>query len=273
MAVASESASPFYTGIFLKNSSTSGQIEAAAEDEGTITPYSLNIIHNTFTNGSASMILANYISDYLPYYIRGNTITSVSNIGILGMKICGTTRDNTINNLNIPLGIHLVNSSPNLYNNVIGAGDLSLHMIGYCSPNLGPSISGSQLVWTGGKNRLSSNRYDNIQLVTTSNINTDWGQNRFDLIDSAQSSYHIYGWIDTNVNTYNSRNNCWYPGGIAKIYLRKNYSTSPIPTVTDNTTINCSTEIDPNGWEVDSLGNGIHDSIMLSANNTVVLLQ
>jgi hypothetical protein len=259
----------YYTGIFLKNVSNYGEPESAGqiEEEAAASPYSLNIINNKFKNGTGSMILANYITNFLPYYIKGNEFDSASSVNILGVKITGTIRDNVSSDFVTPIGMHLVNSSPNLYNNTIISRDVSLHLLGKSYPNLSPYVYGNQLTWTGGKNRLTAKFFDNIQLVSKNNVYTDFGENRFMIFDTA-SSYHIYGWLDSTISKYAGRNNCWYPGNTAKIYLRQNYSSNPVPTVTGVTTIDCDHEIDPNGWSVDYLGNGIYDSTKQSVNNT-----
>ena len=273
MPVTSQGGSPYYVGVYLKNSSTSGDVEAASpigeedEDIATATPYSLNLIHNVFNNGSNSVILANYTSNILPYYIKGNTFNAAYLLSLLGMKITGTIRDNVSTDSNTELGLHLINSSPNMYNNAIFSKNVSLHLIGNCYPNLAPYISGSQMVWSGGKNRFTTDLYDNVQLVGHSNVYTDFGENRFNILDTA-NSYHIYGWLDSTIFKYSSRNNCWYPGNIPRIYLRHDYYSSPIITETGVSTIDCDHEIDPNGWEVDYLGNGIYDSVMMSADIT-----
>ncbi len=268
MPVTTQSGSPYYSGIFLKNSG-SGEPESAGqtEEESMPYPYSLNIVNNTFNNGSGSIILANYISNILPYYIKGNIFNSASKLGLLGLKITGTIKDNIISDFDIPIGIHLVNSSPNLYNNTIISADVSLHLIGNSYPNLSPYIYGNQLTWMGGKNRFTSQNYDNIQLNSKTNVYTDFGENRFMIFDTA-SAYHIYGWLDSTISKYGARNNCWYPGNTARIYLRHTYTGNPVPTVTGVTTIDCDHEIDPNGWSVDYLGNGIYDSVKQSINNT-----
>lgn len=259
MPVVNQGGSPYYSGIFLKNSG-SGESSGQTEEESMPFPYSLNIVNNTFKNGSVSMILANYLSNVLPYYVKGNSFDSSYSVGLLGLKITGTIRDNVSSDFMTPLGFHLVNSSPNLYNNTVIARDVSLHLIGNSYPNLSPYIYGNQLTWTGGKNRFTSLNYDNIQLVHPANVYTDFGENRFTIFDTA-SAYHIYGWLDSTITKYAGRNNCWYPANTAKIYLRHSLTGNPVSTVTGVTTLDCDHEIDPNGWSVDYLGNGIYDSV------------
>ncbi len=214
------------------------------------------------------MILANYTSNVLPYYIKSNNFNSANLIGLIGMKISGTIKDNYTSSFNTQMGIHLINSSPNLYQNTIASKNVALHLVGHCYPNLAPYFYNNQAIWTGGKNRLSSQFNDNIQLASPGNVYTNFGENRFHVFDTTNSSYHIYGWVDTSVTSYNAINNCWYPDGIAKIYLRRNGTTTPIQTITGITTIDCAHEIDPNGWEIDYLGNGIYDSVKMSMDNS-----
>jgi hypothetical protein len=152
-----------YVGVYLKNSST---LEAAGGDieEDQSSNYSLNIIENTFSNGCASVILANYTSNYLPYLISDNTFNNTASANIIGMKISGTIRDNNFTSEYVPLGIHLINSNPNLFKNTINSKDVGLHLAGHCYPNLAPYVSGNDLVWTGGNNFITTTDIGNIQL-------------------------------------------------------------------------------------------------------------
>jgi tetratricopeptide (TPR) repeat protein len=258
--------SPFYTGLYLKNVTPSSPPEVAGEEGASATPYSLNIVNNTFRNGSSGIVLANYTSNLLPYYIKGNRFDSLdahaATVNIIGMKITGIIKDNVLSSSQSPIGIHLINSSPNLLNNILVARDVSLHLVGSSYANLAPNIYNNQAYWSGGRNTLSSYLYDNIQLAYMGNAYTDYGRNKFTV--SNDSAYHIYGWLDTNVLRYHSRDNCWYTSGAAKIYLRHPGATMPVPSTTYNYGINCNSSPGPISWEVDNLGNGIFDSVLVS---------
>jgi hypothetical protein len=258
--------SPFYTGLYLKNVTPSSPPEAAGEEGASSTPYSLNIVNNTFRNGSSGIVLANYTSNLLPYYIKGNRFDSLdahaATVNIIGMKITGTIKDNVLSSSQSPIGIHLINSSPNLLNNIIVARDVSLHLVGSSYANLAPNIYNNQAYWSAGRNTLSSYLYDNIQLAYMGNAYTDYGRNKFTV--SNDSAYHIYGWLDTNVLRYHSRDNCWYTSGAAKIYLRHPGETMPVLSTIYNRGIDCNSSPAPISWEVDNLGNGIFDSVLVS---------
>jgi len=269
MPVYFPSASPvplIYVGVYLKNSST---IEAAGGDieEDQSTNYSLNIIDNTFSNGCASVILANYTSNYLPYIISDNIFNNTASVNIIGMKISGTIRDNNFTSDDVPLGIHLINSSPNLYKNTINSRDVGLHLVGHCYPNLAPYVSGEDLVWTGGNNYITTTDIDNIQLSSSGYVNTDFGNNNFTADNS--SAYHIYGWLDSTQNIYYARDNCWNSSNTSRIYLKKYGSadTVPLPVIYTNN-YSCTGEINPTGWNVSYNGNGIYDSIKIGDNYT-----
>jgi len=263
---ASPGGSPFYTGLYLKNVTPSSPPEVAGEEGASATPYSLNIVNNTFRNGSSGIVLANYTSNLLPYYIKGNRFDSLdahaATVNIIGMKITGTIKDNVLSSSQSPIGIHLINSSPNLLNNIIVARDVSLHLVGSSYANLAPNIYNNQAYWSGGRNTLSSYLYDNIQLAYMGNAYTDYGRNKFTV--SNDSAYHIYGWLDTNVLRYHSRDNCWYTSGAAKIYLRHPGATMPVLSTIYNRGIDCNSSPAPISWEVDNLGNGIFDSVLVS---------
>ncbi|MBX7041439.1 MAG: T9SS type A sorting domain-containing protein [Ignavibacteria bacterium] len=263
---ASPGGSPFYTGLYLKNVTPSSPPEAAGEEGASATPYSLNIVNNTFRNGSSGIVLANYTSNLLPYYIKGNRFDSLdahaATVNIIGMKITGSIKDNVLSSSLTPIGIHLINSSPNLLNNIIVARDVSLHLVGSSYANLAPNIYNNQAYWSGGRNTLSSYLYDNIQLAYMGNAYSDYGRNKFTV--SNDSAYHIYGWLDTNVLRYHSRDNCWYTSGATRIYLRHPGATLPVPSTTYNYGINCNSSPGPISWEVDNLGNGIFDSVLVS---------
>ena len=269
MPVYFPSASPvplIYVGVYLKNSST---IEANEEEieENQSTNYSLNILGNSFSNGCASIILANYTSNYLPYIISDNTFNNTASVNIIGMKISGTIRDNTFTSDDVPLGIHLINSSPNFYKNTINSRDVGLHLAGHCYPNLAPYVSGEDLVWTGGNNFFTTTDIDNIQLSSSGYVNTDFGNNNFTVDNS--SSYHIYGWLDSTHSIYYARDNCWNSSNTSRIDL-KTYGladTIPVPVLNTNN-YSCSGEISPTGWNVSYNGNGIYDSVKLTDDYT-----
>jgi M6 family metalloprotease-like protein len=155
---ASPGGSPFYTGLYLKNVTPSSPPEAAGEEGATATPYSLNIVNNTFRNGSSGIVLANYTSNLLPYYIKGNRFDSLdahaATVNIIGMKITGIIKDNVLSSSQSPIGIHLINSSPNLLNNILVARDVSLHLVGSSYANLAPNIYNNQAYWSGGNGKL-----------------------------------------------------------------------------------------------------------------------
>ena len=257
---------PFYTGVYLKNVTPSSPPETAGEEGATATPYSLNIVNNTFRNGSSGIVLANYTSNLLPYYIKGNRFDSLdahaAMTNILGMNVTGTFKDNVLSSSLTPIGIHLISSSPNLLNNIVNARDVALHLVGSSYANLAPNIYNNQSYWSGGRNTLSSFLYDNIQLAYMGNAYTDYGRNKFTV--SNDSAYHIYGWLDTNVLRYHSRDNCWYTSGAAKIYLRHPGATMPVLSTIYNRGIDCNSSPAPISWEVDNLGNGIFDSVLVS---------
>ncbi len=255
-------------GVYLKNNNAEGVESLPEENEPPTSPYSMYLINNTFNNGSASVVLLNYTSSFLPFYIKGNIFNSAKVIGLIGRSISGTIRDNVTSNNNIPIGIHLITSSPDVFNNAISSKNVSLHTIGSSYPNLAPVVLGNNLLWRGGKNRFSSLESDNIQLVNAGNVYTNLGENRFQIIDTLPDRYHIYGWVDTTVQKYFARNNCWYPGNNPRINLRRIYTSEPIVTETGITTIDCDREIDPNGWIVDYLGNGVYDTIKQSSDTS-----
>ena len=255
-------------GVYLKNNNAEGVESLPEENEPPTSPYSMYLINNTFNNGTASVVLLNYTSSFLPFYIKGNIFNSAKVTGMLGRSISGTIRDNVTSNNNIPMGIHLITSSPDVFNNAISSKNVSLHTIGSSYPNLAPVVLGNNLSWRGGKNRFSSLESDNIQLVNAGNVYTNLGENRFQIIDTLPDRYHIYGWVDTTVQQYFARNNCWYPGNNPRINLRRIYTSEPIVTETGITTIDCNREIDPNGWIVDYLGNGVYDTIRQSSDTS-----
>lgn len=227
----------------------------------------LNIIENTFSNGCASVILANYTSNYLPYIISDNTFNNTASVNIIGMKISGTIRDNNFTSDDVPLGIHLISSSPNLYKNTINSRDVGLHLAGHCYPNLAPYASGEDMVWTGGNNYINTTDIDNIQLSSSGYVNTDFGNNNFTADNS--SSYHIYGWLDSAHSIYKTRDNCWNSSNTSRIYLKTygSVDTIPVPVLNANN-YGCSGEISPTGWNVSYNGNGIYDSIKLTDDYT-----
>ncbi|MBS1552985.1 MAG: T9SS type A sorting domain-containing protein [Bacteroidetes bacterium] len=255
-----------HIGVYLKNNNTTG-VENLPEENEPAPNFRMFLIHNTFNNGTVSAMLMNYTSSYLPFYVKSNTLNSSCACGIVGRNMTGSIKDNIISYTGalIPMGIHLITSSPDLYNNIINTENVSLHTVYSSYPNLAPAVSGSSLSWTGGKNRLTSLNSDNIQIGAAGNAYTDLGENRFTIQDTSENRYHIFGWVDTSLHKYFSMNNCWYLEGNARIYLRRNNTTNPLMTETGVTSIDCSREIDPNGWIADYLGNGVYDSIKQSA--------
>ncbi|MBL8007758.1 MAG: hypothetical protein JNJ56_09515, partial [Ignavibacteria bacterium] len=206
------------------------------------------LINNTFNNGTASALLLNYTSSYLPFYVKGNTFNSASSVGIIGRNFTGSIKDNVFSNSGsiIPMGIHLITSSPDCYNNAINSENVSLHTIGSSFPNLAPSVSGSSLSWHGGKNLLSSLQSDNILLVNAGNVYTNLGDNRFTVSDTTENRYHIYGRVDTSMQLYTSKINCWYPSGNPRICLKEKDTSEALMTGTGLTNIDCDREISAN---------------------------
>jgi len=264
--------SNLHVGIYLNTASTSSvpvnvDPEGAGEDPEDQMVYILNIINNTFNKGTASIVLANFTSNFLPYYIKSNNFEQpASQMNIFGIKIGGTIKNNVMTSMQTPLGIHLANSNPTLFNNIIPARDVALHLVGHCYPNLAPQISGNQTTWTGGKNQLSVSNFDAVQLQAFGNVFTDYGRNKF---IAPSSGYHLYGWIDSTVEIYKSRNNCWYrPGNsMPNIYLVRPNTGQPISTITYNYVFDCNSEPDPSEYELDYMGHEIWDSIMISEND------
>ena len=168
-------------GVYLKSNNTQGSssVTSVTENETPLSQYSIYILNNSFNNGSASLVLANYTSSYLPVFVKGNYLASASIIGILGRSISGTIRDNRILNYSIPMGMHLVSSSPALYNNTLSTANVSLHTIGSSYPDLSPLIDGTNKIWKAGRNNLSSLNSDNIQLATPGNVHVNLGENKF----------------------------------------------------------------------------------------------
>ncbi|MBL8006103.1 MAG: T9SS type A sorting domain-containing protein [Ignavibacteria bacterium] len=257
-------------GVYLKNNNTTGVESLPDENEGPAIPFSMFLINNIFNNGTASTLLLNYTSSYLPFYVRGNTFNSAGSVGIIGRNITGSIKDNVFSNSGsiIPIGIHLITSSPDFYNNAINSENVSLHTIGSSFPNLAPSVSGSSLSWHGGKNLLSSLQSDNIQLVNAANVYTNLGENRFTVSDTAENRYHIYGWVDTTEQMYFGRNNCWLPNSNPRINLRRIYTAEPIPAETGLTDIDCDREISANDLITEYLGIGVYDTIKQSPDTT-----
>lgn len=249
-----------YIGLYLKNNSTGGA--AGEPEESEQSPYSLNIINNTFTNGCASIILANYLSNVLPYSVTRNVFNNTASVNFIGIQISGKIKNNSFTSSNVPLGIHLVNSHPDLYNNIVNSKDVSLHLAGLCNPNLAPYIFEGNMIWTGGKNSLDSDEGDNVQLSSAGKILTDWGNNNFSVSDS--TNYHIYGWMDSSINSYYARDNCWNSSDVPIISLTKNNSSFIVPIVYYNLGYNCVTEANATGWNITNMGNGIYDSVKLS---------
>ncbi|MBL8006064.1 MAG: hypothetical protein JNJ56_00910, partial [Ignavibacteria bacterium] len=101
-------------GVYLKNNNTTGVESLPDVNEGPAIPFSMFLINNTFYNGTASALLLNYTSSYLPFYVKGNTFNSASTAGIIGRNITGSIKDNVFSNSGsiIPMGIHLIASSP-----------------------------------------------------------------------------------------------------------------------------------------------------------------
>jgi hypothetical protein len=250
-------------GVFLKNTNTEG-LESLPEEIEPAPIYRIFLIDNIFNHGKVSLLLLNYTSSFLPFYVKGNTFNSAEVIGLLGRNITGSIKDNITSNNDIPMGIHLIASSPDLFNNTISSQNASLHTIGSSYPNLAPIVSGSSLVWRGGKNRLSSIQSDNIQLVHAGNVYTNLGENRFTVADTSENSYHIYGWTDTSVHNYSGKNNCWYPGNNPKINLRRIYTEEPVVTETGVTNTDCVREINTNSLLTEYLGNGMYDTAYVS---------
>ena len=77
------------------------------------------------------------------------------------------------------MGMHLVSSSPALFNNTLSTANVSLHTIGSSYPDLSPLIDGTNKMWKAGRNNLSSLNSDNIQLATPDNIHLNLGENKF----------------------------------------------------------------------------------------------
>lgn len=253
-----------YVGIYLKNPGTGGSAGETEENEES--PYSLNIVENTFSNGCASVILANYLSNLLPYNISKNTFNDAATVNIIGMQITGRIKNNNFTSDNVPLGIHLISSDPELYNNTVESRDVALHLSGHCYPKLGPYLSGSDMVWAGGKNTFSSIENDNIQLSSAGIVYSDWGNNSFNITDS--SSYHIFGFADSALTTFYARDNCWDNSGNALLSITKYNTQFIVPTVYYNASYECNYNPYVTGWNVHNLGNGIYDSIKITENIT-----
>jgi hypothetical protein len=249
-------------GIYLKSNIT-GAIESLPEENETpLSPYSIYVINNTFNNGAVSLLLTNYTSSYLPVFVKNNVFNNASVIAILGRNITGTIRDNRIMNFSIPMGIHIINSSPALYNNTVNTGNASLHTIGSSYPDLSPFVYEGIKTWKAGRNKLSSLYSDDIQLVNAGNVYVNNGENKFTVSDTA-FNYHIYGKVDTNVFKLMGLNNCWTPGNNARIYLRRNYVNYPVMYET-GVNIDCETVYEAEGIEVYYLGNGMYDTAYVS---------
>jgi|GEM_PF-1520343 len=254
-------------GVYLKSNNTQGNssVSSVTENETPLSQYSIYILNNSFYNGTASIIMANYTSSYLPVFVKGNYLASASIIGILGRSINGTIRDNRILNYSIPMGMHLVSSSPALYNNTISSANVSLHAIGSSYPDLSPIIEGTNKMWKAGRNNLSSQNSDNIQLATPENVHVNLGENKF-TIDTTDN-YHIYGYVDSTVNKFFARKNCWNSGNVAKIYLRKYINQLEIQYETGYT-LGCGSPPPAEELGIYYLGNGLYDTLLVNSDTT-----
>lgn len=256
-------------GAFLKNSAIGvGTIQASGQsfEEDLEGSYILNVTNNVFNNGAASLVVTNYTSNFLPYYIAYNTFNHCSQINLLLMKVTGKIKNNYFSSVSTPKAINIFDGNPGLYKNYINSNSVSLHLSGFAYPSLSPVHTDGDLVWTGGNNTLYSQTHDNVHLNSAGNIFTDFGHNVF--ITNSGDGKHIYGFIDTIVETYYTRENCWLNIG-PQVELRHNSGSDPIPVIYSNYGFTCTRElVSPENYDIRNMGNGNYDTVISSEDNT-----
>ncbi|HRI85576.1 MAG TPA: T9SS type A sorting domain-containing protein [Ignavibacteria bacterium] len=259
------SGSNYIIGLFLNNFTIGGGIEASGSGPEVETPYIVNIVNNIFNNGTASFIAANYTTNFIPFNIFRNTFNYASSVNMYLLKAGGSVKNNNFTSMSVPNSVHLFNSNTDFYNNVIASNGVSLQLSGYSYPNMQPLRTSGSLKWNGGKNALSSISGDNVHLNYSGNLFTDYGHNSF---LAAAENYHIYGWIDSSVHRYFTRENCWFNTGTPSVYLTRKGDSASIPFTYYNNGYDCNTSIDPTGIETNDMGYGITDTTYISADNT-----
>ena len=182
------------------------------------------------------------------------------------MKVTGKIKNNYFSSVSTPKAINMFDGNPGLYKNYINSNSVSLHLSGYAYPGLSPVHADDDLVWTGGNNTLYSQTLDNVHLNSAGNIFTDFGHNVF--ITNSGDGMHIYGFIDTIVETYYTRENCWLNIG-PQVELRHNSGSDPIPVIYSNYGFTCTRElVSPENYDIRNMGNGDYDTVISSEDNT-----
>ncbi len=171
----------------------------------------IRVVNNNINNGSNSIIIANYVSTFLPVYVDNNICYNSFSSPFIGRFITGTISNNNFDNQNKTYGkgpvIHQGN--PGLFRNNIFSKDVALSLLSGASVNMSPSGDGSnQLLWTGGENDISSTVSHSTNFNQNSMANIDFGHNDFYKQDAASS--HLYGSLLIQGTEYYARENCWY---------------------------------------------------------------
>lgn len=226
--------------------------------------YILNIVNNKFFNGTVSLLVTGYTSNILPYYIAYNTFNQASLINLLLKNVSGKIRNNNFTSTATPTAIQLVGGNPTFYKNTIKSRDATLRSTAYSYPNLSPYRS-EDLIWTSGNNSLYSYLTDNVYL-TAGTIFTDFGHNTFNANNG--DGKHIYGHVDTNIDTLYARENCWLNIG-PQIEVAHIGTSNPIPAIYANYGFTCARElVSEETYDIKNLGYGTFDTTISSENNT-----
>ncbi|MBN1634334.1 MAG: hypothetical protein JW917_09235, partial [Ignavibacteria bacterium] len=171
----------------------------------------IRVVNNNINNGSNSIIIANYVSTFLPVYVDNNICYNSFSSPFIGRFITGTISNNNFDNENKIYGKGAVihQGNPGLFRNNIFSKDVALSLLSGASVNMSPSGDGSnQLLWTGGENDISSTVSHSINFNQNSMANIDFGHNDFYKQDAASS--HLYGSLLIQGTVYYARENCWY---------------------------------------------------------------
>jgi len=251
------------TGIYIYNTYFPGSGDSEEE--------LINIIikDNVITNGSQSIIIANFTSNLLPVYIGYNKCLDATGSILIGRLMRGAIRGNYFDNHNTSTGKGLVfhQSQPDLALNYIYSSDIAIHNLSNAVINLAPAIKdNSELLWTGGDNTIVSRLSHTIAFNHYSFAKLDRGYN--ELFRNNSSYHHLYGYLLIDSTRYYARENCFDGYYISSNNLY-NINSDSVTVISYSPNYTCSQSIAQTGVFVQDWGDGICDSIPVSSLNNL----
>ncbi len=225
---------------------------------------SIRVINNDINNGSNSIIIANYVSSFLPVLVDNNVCYNSSSSPFIGRYITGTISNNNFDNQGKTYGKGAVihQGNPELFRNRIYSKDAGLTLLSSAVVNMSPSGYGSnQLLWIGGENNISSTVSHTLNFNSTSYANIDFGHNNFYKTDAA--STHLYGSLSIQGTDYYVRENCWYNTNIPICNLLNSQGT-PVNVIWQGGNYTCNIGISQLDSVMLDWGAGVYQYIPVS---------